>query len=195
MINWHNRSSVYDRQFAMDFYFKQSAELGYADAINIIKTGLVTPINSIPPLFNATNNNLSEANSSYYRGASLSAQNAGENQGQSVVKGSEYSIVTTPDIQPSFKGGEGELMGYLAANLKYPIISQENGEQGLVIVSAIVNVDGSLSGVKVEKSVSPSLDKEAKRLVSKMPVWNPGMVNNEPVRTKCLIPVSFRLTN
>lgn len=125
----------------------------------------------------------------------LSAQNADVNQGQGSIKESDTSFVTNPDIQPSFKGGEGELMAYLAANLKYPIISQENGEQGRVIVSAIVNVDGSLSDVKVEKSVSPSLDKEAKRLVSNMPVWNPGMVNDEPVRTKCLIPVSFRLVD
>ena len=123
----------------------------------------------------------------------LSAQIADE--GQNSIKESYTSFVTNPDIQPSFKGGEEEMRAYLAANLKYPVISQENGEQGRVIVSAIVNVDGSLSDVKVEKSVSPSLDKEAKRLVSNMPVWNPGMVNDEPVRTKCLIPVSFRLTD
>lgn len=126
---------------------------------------------------------------------SLSAQNADEIQGQGSTMENDSSFVTNPDIQPSFKGGEGELRAYLAANLKYPVISQENGEQGRVIVSAIVNVDGSLSDVKVEKSVSPSLDKEAKRLVSNMPLWNPGMVNDEPVRTKCLIPVSFRLTD
>lgn len=125
---------------------------------------------------------------------SLSAQNVNQSQEQSCIK-EDTSFVTNPDIQPSFKGGEGELRAYLAANLKYPVISQENGEQGRVIVSAIVNVDGSLSDVKVEKSVSSSLDKEAKRLVSNMPLWNPGMVNDKPVRTKCLIPVSFRLTD
>lgn len=126
---------------------------------------------------------------------SLSAQTVNQSQEQSCIKEGDTSFVTNPDIQPSFKGGEEEMRAYLAANLKYPVISQENGEQGRVIVSAIVNVDGSLSDVKVEKSVSPSLDKEAKRLVSNMPVWNPGMVNDKPVRTKCLIPVSFRLTD
>lgn len=126
---------------------------------------------------------------------SLSAQTENQSQEQSCIKEGDTSFVTNPDIQPSFKGGEEEMRAYLAANLKYPVISQENGEQGRVIVSAIVNVDGSLSDVKVEKSVSPSLDKEAKRLVSNMPLWNPGMVNDEPVRTKCLIPVSFRLTD
>lgn len=118
-----------------------------------------------------------------------------EKSEQNSIDKVEIPIVVSPDAPPTFKGGEDGLKAYLSANLKYPIVSRENGEQGRVIISAIIEIDGSLSNVMVEKSVSPSLDKEAKRLVSNMPNWIPGMVNDEPVRTKCLIPISFRLTD
>jgi protein TonB len=62
-----------------------------------------------------------------------------------------------------------------------------------VIVSFIVEKDGSLTDIKVEKSIDPLFDKEAVRVVKTMPKWEPGMYNGHPARVKYCIPISFRL--
>lgn len=94
---------------------------------------------------------------------------------------------------PSFPGGNGALMSYLQSNVKYPIVAQENGVQGRVQIGFVVEPDGSISGVKVVRSVDPSLDKEAMRVVRSMPRWNPGKQNGQAVRVKYTVPVLFRL--
>ena len=94
---------------------------------------------------------------------------------------------------PSFPGGQGALMSYLASNIKYPVVAQENGVQGRVIVSFVVERDGSISDVKVARSVDPSLDREAQRVVKSMPRWSPGKQNGSTVRVKYTVPVVFRL--
>ena len=94
---------------------------------------------------------------------------------------------------PSFPGGQGALMQYLASNIKYPVVAQENGVQGRVIVSFVVERDGSISDVKVARSVDPSLDREAESVVRRMPRWTPGKQNGQAVRVKYNVPVTFRL--
>ncbi len=94
---------------------------------------------------------------------------------------------------PSFPGGQGALMQYLASNIKYPVVAQENGVQGRVTVSFVVERDGSISDVKVARSVDPSLDREAQRVVKSMPRWSPGKQNGSTVRVKYTVPVVFRL--
>ena len=94
---------------------------------------------------------------------------------------------------PSFPGGNGALMSYLASNIKYPVGAQENGVQGRVIVSFVVERDGSISDVRVARSVDPSLDREAQRVVKSMPRWKPGKQNGSAVRVKYTVPVVFRL--
>ena len=94
---------------------------------------------------------------------------------------------------PSFPGGQGALMSYLASNIKYPVVAQENGGQGRVIVSFVVERDGSISDVRVARSVDPSLDREAQRVVKSMPRWKPGKQNGSAVRVKYTVPVVFRL--
>lgn len=94
---------------------------------------------------------------------------------------------------PSFPGGQGALMQYLGSNIKYPVVAQENGVQGRVIVGFVVEPDGSISGVNVMRSVDPSLDKEAMRVVKSMPRWKPGKQNGSAVRVKYTVPVVFRL--
>ena len=94
---------------------------------------------------------------------------------------------------PSFPGGQGALMSYLASNIKYPVVAQENGVQGRVIVSFVVERDGSISDVRVARSVDPSLDREAQRVVQSMPRWSPGKQNGSTVRVKYTVPVVFRL--
>ena len=94
---------------------------------------------------------------------------------------------------PSFPGGNGALMSYLNGNTKYPVVAQENGVQGKVIISFVVERDGSISDVKVARSVDPSLDREAQRVVKSMPRWTPGKQNGQTVRVKYTVPVVFRL--
>lgn len=97
------------------------------------------------------------------------------------------------EVMPSFPGGQGELMKYLASNIKYPVVAQENGIQGRVVVKFVVEPDGSISNVVVVKSVDPSLDKEAVRVVKSMPKWIPGQNNGQKVRVNFNVPVSFKL--
>ena len=103
------------------------------------------------------------------------------------------NIFGVVEEMPSFPGGQGALMQYLASNIKYPVVAQENGVQGRVIVSFVVERDGSISDVKVARSVDPSLDREAQRVVKSMPRWSPGKQNGSTVRVKYTVPVVFRL--
>lgn len=99
----------------------------------------------------------------------------------------------TVDEKPSFPGGESAMKSFLRSNIKYPIVAQENGDQGCVFVQFIIEKDGSISDVKVARSDAPSPDKEAMRVVKAMPKWNPGKLKGIPVRVKNEVPVVFRL--
>jgi protein TonB len=94
---------------------------------------------------------------------------------------------------PEFPGGVAALMAYLRKNIKYPAICRENNIQGKVIVTFVVNKDGSIVDVEVAKGVNPALDKEAVRVISQMPNWQPGRQLGRPVRVRYSVPVSFRL--
>jgi len=94
---------------------------------------------------------------------------------------------------PSFPGGQKALLEYLTANVRYPDDCEDTCVQGRVIVSFMVERDGSLSEAKVMKSVYPSLDEEALRVVNSMPKWCPGKLNGKAVRIKYTIPVNFKL--
>ena len=108
-------------------------------------------------------------------------------------KEEETKIFTVVEQMPSFPGGTGALMQYLSRNIKYPPVAEENGIQGRVICSFVVERDGSVTDVRIEKGVDPSLDKEAIRVVSSMPKWIPGRQNGQSVRVKYTLPVIFRL--
>ena len=95
--------------------------------------------------------------------------------------------------QPSFPGGREELFKYLTYNVKYPIDAAKNKIEGRVLVTFVVEHDGSISNVDVANSVYPSLDKESIRVVSGMPKWIPGKANGKTVRVKYTIPITFRL--
>lgn len=94
---------------------------------------------------------------------------------------------------PEFPGGTSALMEYLRKNIKYPSLCRENNIQGRVLISFVVNKDGKIVDIEVVKSVHPSLDKEALRVVSSMPAWKPGMQRGKPVRVRYTVPVNFRL--
>ena len=94
---------------------------------------------------------------------------------------------------PMFPGGATALFDYLSENIKYPEDCEKDSIEGRVIVTFVVEKDGSLTEAKVVKGVHPSLDEEALRAVKGMPKWIPGAWNGERVRTKYTIPVTFKL--
>ncbi len=97
------------------------------------------------------------------------------------------------DQQPSFPGGTNAFNTFIVSNLKYPVVAQENGIQGRVVVKFIVEKDGSISNVEVDRSVYPSLDNEAMRVIKNMPKWIPGQINGKAVKVECSYPFVFRL--
>ena len=105
----------------------------------------------------------------------------------------ETKVFDVVEEMPQFPGGQAALLEYLSKNIKYPVVAEENGIQGKVIVTFVVERDGSISDVKVVKSVDPSLDKEASRVVKSMPKWQPGKQNGSAVRVKYTVPVQFKL--
>jgi protein TonB len=109
-------------------------------------------------------------------------------------KEEENKVFDVVEQMPSFPGGQGALMNYLNSNIKYPVIAEENGIQGRVVVQFVVGKDGSISNVHVVKSVDPSLDKEAVRVVKNMPRWIPGKQNGQSVTVRYTLPVTFRLS-
>ncbi len=105
----------------------------------------------------------------------------------------EEEIFMVVEDAPEFPGGTQALLDYLRKNIKYPPICRENGIQGRVLVSFVVNKDGAIVEPQVVKSVNKQLDQEALRVISTMPNWKPGKQRGKPVRVKYTVPVNFRL--
>lgn len=94
--------------------------------------------------------------------------------------------------RPMFPNGDVAMMKFVADNIVYPVSALEEGVQGKVIVSFIIEKNGALSDVKVVRGMHPGLDKEAVRVVKKMPNWTPGYNKGRPVRVTYLLPVTFK---
>ena len=105
----------------------------------------------------------------------------------------DNKIFEVVEQNPTFPGGTAALMSWLSQNIKYPVIAAENGVKGRVIVQFVVEKDGSITDVVVVKSVDPSLDKEAARVIKNMPHWIPSRQNGSPVRVRFTVPVTFTL--
>ncbi len=105
----------------------------------------------------------------------------------------DTNIYTITEIPAMFPGGDGARIQYLFRNLVYPEISQEQGIQGTVFVSFVVEVDGSITNVGIIRGLSPEIDQEVIRLASEMPRWAPGRIGGKPVRTIFRMPVKFAL--
>lgn len=113
--------------------------------------------------------------------------------GTGIVEEEDNVVFQVVETMPSFPGGDAALFKFLNDNIKYPVIAQENGIQGRVICQFVVNRDGSIVDVEVVRSVDPSLDKEAIRVIKAMPNWAPGKQRGKAVRVKYTLPVNFRL--
>ena len=102
-------------------------------------------------------------------------------------------VYAVAEIQPEFPGGMTECYNWISENMNYPNAAMEKGAQGRVIVNFIINEDGSVSDVRIAQGVDPDLDKEALRIISKMPKWKPAKQNGKPVRCAFNLPLRFKL--
>lgn len=105
----------------------------------------------------------------------------------------DTAVLRTVEQLPEFPGGIVMFMKWLTRNLKYPADAQQRKIQGKVVVSFIVNKDGSIARPTVVHSADPLLDKEALRVIMMMPRWKPGIEDGKPCRTMFAIPVNFVL--
>ncbi len=87
----------------------------------------------------------------------------------------------------------GNINKWISQNIKYPPLAADNGIQGKVYLKFVVEKDGSISNIEVIRGVDPSLDKEAVRVISKMPKWKPGKQRGKPVRVSYNLPITFQL--
>ena len=111
-------------------------------------------------------------------------------ESSSVKTGKVYDVV---EHMPQFPGGFGAMVRFLSSNINYPVEAEKKGIQGRVIVTFIVECDGSVSNPKVTTSAEEHLDNEALRLVRAMPKWIPGRQDGHTVRVKFTVPVTFQL--
>ena len=105
----------------------------------------------------------------------------------------EAQVFFIVEDMPEFPGGELALRKYIANAIKYPVIAQENGIQGKVYVTFVVDKDGGISDARIARGVDPSLDKEALRVVNQLPKWKPGKQRGKAVRVSYTVPINFVL--
>lgn len=121
-------------------------------------------------------------------------------------KKEDNEIFKVVEDQPAFPGcedirdkaekkkcAEEKMLTFIYSNIKYPAIARENGVEGMVVVSFVVEKDGSITGAKVVRDIGAGCGAEALRVVGKMPNWEPGKQRGRPVRVQFNLPVRFRL--
>jgi len=99
------------------------------------------------------------------------------------------------EVMPEPAGGAAAWNGFLQKNLRFPVMAQEQGVSGRVIMSFVIEKDGHLSNIAVERGVGFGLDEEALRVLKLARPWKPGMQNGQPVRVKYVIPIKFQLAD
>ena len=102
-------------------------------------------------------------------------------------------IIPFPDVEASFPGGQEVMKNWIASNINYPEEALSAGVQGRVYVSFVVEPDGSLTNINIERGISKELDGEAKRLIRSMPKWTPGEAGGKKVRSQVRLPIDFIL--
>jgi periplasmic protein TonB len=105
----------------------------------------------------------------------------------------EDVIFTVVEDQPEFPGGETARQQFLSDNLRYPQMAREAGIQGTVFVTFVVEIDGSVTDVRIVRGIGGGCDEEAIRVVKMMPNWEPGRQRGQPVRVQFVMPIRFRL--
>jgi len=184
-------------------YEDDSSTLVAEEEIEIIQTAQELPPPPPPPapeiveILNVVENDVQvaevEINTEDDKDKSVDLTPPATTIGTGVYEEEDNVVFQVVETMPSFPGGDAALFKFLNDNIKYPVIAQENGIQGRVICQFVVNRDGSIVDVEVVRSVDPSLDKEAVRVIKAMPRWAPGKQRGKAVRVKYTLPVNFRL--
>ena len=116
-----------------------------------------------------------------------------DGNGKEAIDEGPPPILTIVEKMPVFPGGEQELFNYLNKNIKYPAIARENGIQGRVFVTFVVDAEGKVKDAKILRGLGSGLDDEALRVVRNMPAWKPGMQNGRVVQVQYNLPIVFTL--
>lgn len=104
------------------------------------------------------------------------------------------TIIDFPDTPAEFPKGSSAMKEFIRKTVNYPVTALRDKQEGKVYLSFIIELDGSISNVKLLRGVCQSIDKEAKRVVRNMPNWSTGTYKGHGVRTRCRIPITFVLT-
>ncbi len=104
----------------------------------------------------------------------------------------QFKLLSVLDKAPEYPGGELAMYKYIGQNIIYPSNAIENGIEGTVVVAFTVMPNGDISNIKVIRSIETSLDNEAKRLIENMPAWNPGIINEQAIKTTYKLPITFK---
>jgi protein TonB len=110
-----------------------------------------------------------------------------------VIEAPSNEIFTSVEVTPEFPGGIEKFYAYLGKAINYPAVARENNVSGRVIVTFVVERDGSLTDVKALRGPGSGLEEEAVRAVKKSPKWRPGKQNGREVRVQYTVPVVFTL--
>jgi periplasmic protein TonB len=121
------------------------------------------------------------------------AEPVGNSDVKQVTEEDPNKIFTAVEENPTFPGGEDAFNKYLSKNIHYPAVARENGTQGKVFLSFVVEKDGSLTDIKVVRGIGGGCDDEAVRVLKNSPHWTPGVQNGKHVRVAYTIPVTFAL--
>lgn len=106
---------------------------------------------------------------------------------------SDKSIFFECEQKPEFPGGEAALLKYLSENIRYPKNAHDNKIEGRVVISFVIQKDGTIGETKIQRSVDPELDAEAERVVRSLPVFTPGKMNGKAVAVWYSLPITFKL--
>lgn len=112
---------------------------------------------------------------------------------KTVVAKKNQQVFDVVEKMPEYPGGQAALFQYLSTNIKYPADAEKKKVEGRVLVTFVVNTDGSITDIEVVRKAFPSLDAEAVRVISGMPKWIPGEQKGQKVRVKYTVPLTFRL--
>ena len=120
------------------------------------------------------------------------APETGEDSGEPVINLETFPYVNV-EQKPEFEGGPQAMMQFIYKNVVYPSAARDQGKQGKVYVSFIIDEEGNVTNVEIVKGAEKHLDKEALRVITKMPKWKPGKQRGVPVKVKYTIPVNYTL--
>ena len=151
---------------------------------------ILTSVALIVLLFSCGESEREEATSTANSNTESAETRAEKSASKTEFTGEVYEIV---EQMPEYPGGLTALMNYLRENIHYPAAAQSAGIEGRVIVSFIVEPNGSVSNVEVVRGVDSNLDQEALRVVRQMPKWKPGKQEGSTVRVKFHLPIKFML--